>query len=673
MSLKRLIYLADLTHTGQSVASNVFPLAIGLLASYVDKQLKGQYAIELFKYPEDLNAALNKKVPALVGFSNYSWNCHLSYQFASRIKKAFPETIVLAGGPNYGLTALETADFWRRFPAWDFYIVKEGEEAFVRLLELLERHDFKVNQLKDSGEMIPNAHYFNRLGFQSGDILPRVKDLQELGSPYLKGYMDKFFDGVLIPMIHTTRGCPFTCTFCTEGNIYYNKVSQRYDLKEELEYIAQRRKGVQDLLITDANFGMYNEDIDKARIIHHLQQEHGWPKRIIVSTGKNKKERILEVASILDGALSLTASLQSTDQQVLKNINRQNISVDALNEMVLKAKQAGASSYTELILCLPGDTVATHVQSLKDAVDSALDTVRMYQLILLPQTEMNTPQSRQQYGLQTRFRINPRSFGIYRVFEEEIVSVESEEIVVASNTLSAEEYIKCRELDFTVEYMHNTQMFIELSGLCRFLGISWFDFIYSFYQKSAVPNSPLGELYSTFKNDMAKGGWTSLAELEAQAAQRIQPLLQDSGGTNEMVKGKALAFFRYFALINQLVFAEFSSYLQNKQALDEKISLYLHNLERLNFLRKKDFLELNSSFGKMVVHFDFTRLAEQSFIIDPRQCFVAEGISVAVQHSVEQQAKIASYVSQYGKNVEGLGRILMRAPVAKLFREIISS
>ena len=59
-----------------------------------------------------------------------------------------------------------------------------------------------------------------------GKHLDRIKDLDEIPSPYLNGMLDKFFDGKLTPFIETNRGCPFTCSFCHTGNDYFHKLNK---------------------------------------------------------------------------------------------------------------------------------------------------------------------------------------------------------------------------------------------------------------------------------------------------------------------------------------------------------------------------------------------------------------------------------------------------------------
>ncbi|WP_111976505.1 B12-binding domain-containing radical SAM protein [Algibacillus agarilyticus] len=667
---KRKLFLADLTHTGQSIASNVFPLAVGLIANYINQENPDHYEIELFKYPDDLAKALETQTPDLVGFSNYSWNCDLSYQFTKRIKQQHPETVVIWGGPNYGLTPEELNDFWSAYPLIDFYLIKEGEKATLDLLAQLELVEFDANRLKNNGVIPSNAHFLK--GAQrvfSADILPRIKNLAEIGSPYLSGYMDKFFDNVLIPMVHTTRGCPFGCTFCTEGNSYYNRVSQVDNFKNELEYIAQRRKQVQDLLITDANFGMFPQDVAKADIIAELKSEYNWPQKILVSTGKNKKERVIEVAKKLDGALSIAASLQTTNQDILSTIKRSNISSDALNVIVQESKDVNTPTYTEIILALPGDSVLTHVTSLKEVINSGLGIVRMYQLILLPQTELATPMSRQKYQMETVFRINPRCFGHYFCYGERFCSVEFEEICVATNTLSKQDYLSCRQLDLSVEVLHNTGLFFELRNLLISHKIEWFDFIERAHAQILNSRSYMSNIYSDYVHDCFSNTFQTKDHLMDYFTHNHELIIGNSAGTNEMAKGKARAVFEGLEELHDIAYQVVCDLLIEQSSLTNQIALYLNQLKKISLLRK-----CNLTNRELVVtdafNFNFIEMEKLKYECDPLEYYSEDTIEITLGYSNEERDYVESYFNQYGEKIEGLGRILMRINTEKLFKPI---
>jgi radical SAM superfamily enzyme YgiQ (UPF0313 family) len=462
MKTKESIYFADLTHTGTIVSANFFPLAIGYVAANLLDKYSEQVEIELFKYPDDLSAALSRRVPRIIGFSNYSWNLNLSYEYIKRIKLKSPKTIVVMGGPNYGLTKEEVSEFWSQYPLIDFYIVFEGELAMVELFKALQSVDYDVNTLKANKIKLPNCHYKFDGIIVENEPLPRIADLGELPSPYMAGMMDKFFDEVLIPMISSTRGCPFKCTFCSEGNSYYSKVSKRYDLHDELVYIAKRVGKMTDLCLTDANWGMFKEDISKATVLSKIQERFDWPRKLVVSSGKNQKARVMQIASLLNGAMYAGGAMQTTDEKILKNIKRSNISLEEMGTNGDESQSANdADSYTELILALPGDNIRAHTKSLRDMVEIGVNRVRMYQLIMLRQTEMNTIETRNKYGLQTKFRLMPRSFGNYELFGATFSAVEFEEICVGNHTMSFEEYLDCRELDLTIEILNNGKLFMS--------------------------------------------------------------------------------------------------------------------------------------------------------------------------------------------------------------------
>ena len=68
------ISFADLTHTGQLVAANTFPLGISYVAGFAKQALTDEIDLELFKYPEDLSDYLETNTPKIACFSAFSWN-----------------------------------------------------------------------------------------------------------------------------------------------------------------------------------------------------------------------------------------------------------------------------------------------------------------------------------------------------------------------------------------------------------------------------------------------------------------------------------------------------------------------------------------------------------------------------------------------------------------------
>ena len=71
---------------------------------------------------------------------------------------------------------------------------------------------------------------------------------------------------------------------------------------------------------------MYRENVVVAHVIKEMQDQYGWPEFITVTTGKNKTERVVEIAKIIDGKMTLTGSVQSLDVEVQNNMKRSNIS-----------------------------------------------------------------------------------------------------------------------------------------------------------------------------------------------------------------------------------------------------------------------------------------------------------------------------------------------------------
>ena len=396
------------------MSADLIPQAVGGIATYTEKLVALSEPIRVFKYPEKLAQAIEENGnPDVIGFSNYVWNLDLSLAFAESIKKRSARTIIVFGGPNYPIQPSEQECFLREHPFIDFYINKEGELAFANLISSI------VDADKDLDRIHGTLGSVHSIGPDDRAFLPaeidRIRDLSEIPSPYTSGLMDEFFDGKLLPIIQTNRGCPFSCTFCVEGIRYYNKihVNSQSKMSDEIHHIGKKMEeirhlgGRNDLFIADSNFGMYKDDIETCKVIAEAQEKYSWPEYINVATGKNQKERVLAASKLINGALRLSGSVQSLDPEVLENIKRANIGAEGLMQLALDAADIGANSYSETILCLPGDSKEKHYNTLRLVIEASFNMVSTFQLMMLPGTDMNTEETRTKFGMVTRFRVFP--------------------------------------------------------------------------------------------------------------------------------------------------------------------------------------------------------------------------------------------------------------------------
>ena len=297
-----------------------------MVAAYANKALGDKIDMQLFKYPEDFSSYLDKNTPQIACFSIFAWNNHLSHEYAKRLKEADPKTITLFGGPNWPNHPEEKKEFLETWPSVDFAVEGEGEVVFVEFFKLLEKYNFDFEKIKKDKIKIPNTSYLHSGELITGEVLPRLENLDQVPSVYENKLSDKFFDKHLIPMIQTARGCPYACTFCHEGSLYFNK-TRRFSqerTKYEIDYIANKVK-VPDFIIVDLNYGMFEEDITTSKYMAKMQDKVDWPKFVTIATAKNHKQRVLEISKILHGSLPPGAAVQSTDPEVLKIIKRTNL------------------------------------------------------------------------------------------------------------------------------------------------------------------------------------------------------------------------------------------------------------------------------------------------------------------------------------------------------------
>ena len=671
MASKR-IYFADLTHTAQGISAATFPLGVSYVMSYAKKQLGTAFDLRLFKFPSHLDEALQKDWPDMLCFSNYSWNFELAYKIASVCKSRDPNLVVVFGGPNFPTSADEKLEFLGNRPAIDFYVELEGELGLVDLIERLSKYDFNRCQFVLSKETALNTCYITD-GELCGGPIERIQNLEDIPSPYLTGVLDPFFELPLVPMLETTRGCPFSCTFCADGLLSKSKV-YRYSnqrTRDELAYIATRVKNVNELILSDLNFAMYQEDLETAKAISEIQRTYHYPTMVSASAGKNKPHRTIEAASIMDG-WTLGASIQSTDPEVLKAIKRTNISSAAYQELVDYGNSLkNGKTNSEIILGLPGDTKEKHFQSLRFGIENNVNHMRMFQAMLLSGTEMASQSTRAQYGLVSKYRTIPGCLGIYSLLGNDYPVTEIEEIIVGSDSLSAEDYADCRIMNLIVETFYNNSIFEEVFALVQCLGISPFDCLVNLKEHPKWYSDKIEGVFEGFLEETTNDLFDSIDSVRnyVLTPEVLDRYVGGELGTNELLLNRA-QLFTEFEDSCRLIFKAVKETLRESDLLNSKVSDYLEELELFTVLRKKEPFTNTGSVKVGRFNYDFETIAESDYHIDPNEHSVSDSnIEYRFFHDEDQQNYIANQVRIYSDTPTGLGRLIQRSNLRRVFRQ----
>jgi radical SAM superfamily enzyme YgiQ (UPF0313 family) len=540
------VYLADLRYNYSGVLANdCMPLGVAYMKAVMDRDLP-EVRSRLFAYPDRLLEAMSEAPPDILMVSNYLWNESLSFHFAKLAKRLRPNTLTVMGGPNIPIEDERQIAYFAAHPEIDVYVLGEGDFLATDVARRFLNAGMSIDAL--GGTELSSALYRRPDGqIVLQKMFDRNKEVDEIPSPWLTGIQDEFFDGKLAPMIETNRGCPFSCTFCVQGTNWYTKVHNfSIDrMKEEIEYITRRIKdrspnmGV--LRIADSNYGMFERDVEISGWIGEMQKRFGYPTFIDATTGKNRPDRIIRSVEKVSGALVVYQAVQSLNDDVLRNIKRSNIKLNAYEEVMIHIRGRGLRSNSDLIVGLPGETLKSHVEAIHALIDAGTNQMHNLQLVLLKGSELEKIDTRQEFRFDTRFRVLPKNFGVYG--GDKVLDIE--EIVVSTDTMSFDDYVETRKYHLISSIFWNDSWFDEAVTFSQKLGVKrsqWFDSMLPELEASAGPARDLldrfvgetvGELFPTVE---------SCAEFYKRE-ENFKRLLNGDVGDNLMYKYRALASF----------------------------------------------------------------------------------------------------------------------------------
>jgi len=463
------IVLADLQNSYYTITRNSIPINIGYIAEYADANLDVPRSIFLSRKVNELFDYLRNNKVDVIGFGFYSWNHSLVIKTANEIKRLYPDSLIVFGGPSVNEKLDLSCDIFGECIAVDYLIANEGEQPFLKLLNAYLQD---APALRSGKKVV--AGCFGRMrttGQLHGQAQGRFEgDINTIPSPYLSGRLDKFLsDKLYLPIVQTCRGCPYSCTFCVSGRHSWNKLRtfSIERIRSEFEYI-QLKSASTYLRLADENFGVQQRDLEVAALLRDMKDRTGYPDSVSIYTDKHPSDRVLEINRILSDILPFNISFQTMTASVLKNIKRINVSDDRINVALRFAEENGLMLVTELIFGLPGETVDSFLASVDKIVRLRFESVLILQLYILKGSEMDTPSHREQYGVKTKFMISENGYTEY----QNIRNVEVDEWVTETNTITSAEYALFNKTILMFDFMHGYGFARELMFLFESLGVA---------------------------------------------------------------------------------------------------------------------------------------------------------------------------------------------------------
>lgn len=404
VALKRLLFvippyfqIEDFTSQDRTNVYPQFTIPYGVLSldSYVKQEFVGELSTKLVDFNvilaelvkdgspnkwdqifrNEIETAVSDFMPDLVAISAL-FNSSFGYleSLASWIKSAGSPFIVAGGG-------LPSAAFdmvLDKCPSIDAVCKGEGETALLELLksENLGRTVSSFPSLvgRDCKTKIPTHNFIENL-----DDIPML-DYSIVGlDSYNSRSIDKRYskDGSKREMsIHTSRGCPFSCVFCSNPSLHGKQM--RYMSVERVKCEVKRMRdqfGMNVLLVEDDHFF---SDRSRAKTIFRDLIELGvrveFPNGVLVSAIDDETALLMSSA----GVSAVALAVESGSEFVLNKIIKKPLHLKKVQPAVDALRKYGVKSHVFIVMGLPGELDSHREETRNMLLHTGFDWAHIY-------------------------------------------------------------------------------------------------------------------------------------------------------------------------------------------------------------------------------------------------------------------------------------------------------
>ncbi|CUN68636.1 radical SAM domain-containing protein [Clostridium perfringens] len=385
---------------------------------------------------ENILEGIIEEKPDVVAFSCYIWNMEFVNRLAELIKLVDPNIEILYGGPE---VSYEGKEFLENHEG-EYVIVGEGEKTF-REFVLYKLGEGKIEDIKGLN--------YKRNGKVFENPKRPEMDMNELVFPYT--YEEDINNKIVY--YEASRGCPFKCKYCLSSVMHGVRFLDVERVKKELKYFMER--GLKLVKFVDRTFNC-NREYTVELLKYLSEQDTETRFHFEVAADLLTEEQIEILNNAPKGRFQLEVGVQTTNNEVLHNINRY-ITYENIKEKVLKvAAGKNVMQHLDLIAGLPGEDLESFKKSFNDVHAIRPDEIQLGFLKLLKGSSMR--EEAEKWGIV---------YSPYAPYE-----------IIRSKDISYEELLLLKKVEAMVDKYYNSCKFNNVIKFFLNIYEKPFDFYY---------------------------------------------------------------------------------------------------------------------------------------------------------------------------------------------------
>lgn len=286
------------------------------LAVYNLKSCSGEYSSRVVvkeytinQIRDDILKDIYLEQPDVVCFSCYIWNTSFVRELVPDLKKILPQVEFWAGGPEVSYDAVE---FLKKNPAFFGVMVGEGEETFHELAGYyIERKPETLSGIRGVAFRDEN---------KGRDIVHTGwRELMDLSKvPFAYSNLTEFKNRIIY--YESSRGCPFSCSYCLSSIDKKLRFRDIELVKKELQFFIDNK--VPQVKFVDRTFNCkHDHAMEIWRYI--TENDNGITNfHFEISADLLRSEELALMKTMRPGLIQLEIGVQSTNPQTIKAIRR---------------------------------------------------------------------------------------------------------------------------------------------------------------------------------------------------------------------------------------------------------------------------------------------------------------------------------------------------------------